>query len=59
MLTYCEQQGYEIVSEYVDLGIAGDQSGGGSGVKDPGAHDKKPQGGGKKIAGATMSVAFE
>ncbi len=31
---------------------AGDQSGGGSGVKDPGAHDKKPQGGGKKIAGA-------
>ncbi len=30
----------------------GDQSGGGSGVKDPGAHDKKPQGGGKKIAGA-------
>ena len=30
----------------------GDQSGGGSGVKDPGAHDKKPQGGGQKIAGA-------
>ena len=30
----------------------GDQTGGGSGVKDPGAHDKKPQGGGKKIAGA-------
>ncbi len=25
---------------------------GGSGVKDPGAHDKKPQGGGQKIAGA-------
>ncbi|MGH7280282.1 MAG: hypothetical protein ACRELY_02075, partial [Polyangiaceae bacterium] len=25
---------------------------GGSGVKDPGAHDKKPQGGGRKVAGA-------
>jgi hypothetical protein len=30
----------------------GEQSGGGSGVKDPGAHDKKPQGGGQKIKGA-------
>jgi hypothetical protein len=30
----------------------GDQSGGGSGVKEPGAHDKKPQGGGQKMAGA-------
>lgn len=30
----------------------GEQSGGGTGVKDPGAHDKKAQGGGKKIAGA-------
>lgn len=28
-----------------------DKTGGGSGVKDPGAQDKKPQGGGKKIAG--------
>src|SRR5580704_17268258 len=31
---------------------AGDKSGGGSGVKDPGAHDKKPQGGEQKMAGA-------
>ncbi len=30
----------------------GEQSGGGSGVKDPGAHDKKAQGGGKKMQGA-------
>jgi hypothetical protein len=30
---------------------AGDKAGG-SGVKDPGAHDKKPQGGGRKVAGA-------
>lgn len=31
---------------------AGDgEKAGGSGVKDPGAHDKKPQGGGQKIAG--------
>jgi hypothetical protein len=29
-----------------------DKSGGGTGVKDPGAHDPKKQGGGKKIAGA-------
>lgn len=28
------------------------ESAGGSGVKDPGMHDKKPQGGGKKIQGA-------
>jgi hypothetical protein len=33
--------------------VAGDgQKAGGSGVKDPGAKDKKPQGGGQKIAGA-------
>jgi hypothetical protein len=31
--------------------VAGDKPGG-SGVKDPGAKDKKPQGGGQKIAGA-------
>lgn len=30
---------------------AGDDKGGGSGVKDPGAQDKKPQGGGRKIKG--------
>jgi len=29
----------------------GEEKGGGSGVKDPGAQDKKPQGGGKKIKG--------
>jgi len=29
----------------------GEDKGGGSGVKDPGAQDKKPQGGGKKIKG--------
>jgi hypothetical protein len=29
----------------------GDEKGGGSGVKDPGAQDKKPQGGGRKIKG--------
>lgn len=31
--------------------VAGDKAGG-SGVKDPGANDKKPQGGGRKIKGA-------
>lgn len=30
---------------------AGPEKGGGAGVKDPGAQDKKPQGGGKKIKG--------
>jgi len=30
---------------------AGADKSGGSGVKDPGAHDKKPQGGGQKMAG--------
>ncbi|HEY2515490.1 MAG TPA: AgmX/PglI C-terminal domain-containing protein [Polyangiaceae bacterium] len=30
----------------------GQEKGGGSGVKDPGAHDKKSQGGGRKIQGA-------
>jgi hypothetical protein len=32
--------------------VTQDKSGGGSGVKDPGAKDKTPQGGGRKIAGA-------
>ncbi len=31
--------------------VAGQETGGASGVKDPGAQDKKPQGGGKKIKG--------
>ncbi len=32
--------------------VSQDKTGGGSGVKDPGAKDPKPQGGGQKIAGA-------
>jgi len=34
-----------------EIAQAGDDKSGGSGVKDPGAQDKKPQGGGKKMKG--------
>jgi hypothetical protein len=35
------------------------EKGGGSGVKDPGARDKKPQGGGQKIAGAEGKLGLK
>jgi hypothetical protein len=40
-----------VIEEPQPVAAAGDDKSGGSGVKDPGAQDKKPQGGGRKIRG--------
>lgn len=48
---YAARFGLKRVTLEEPVVIAGDKSGG-SGVKDPGAQDKKPQGGGRKMKGA-------
>lgn len=49
---YAERFGLHRPLEETPPPDQGADKAGGSGVKDPGAHDKKPQGGGRKVAGA-------
>ena len=49
---YAERFGLHRPLEETPPPETGADKAGGSGVKDPGAHDKKPQGGGRKVAGA-------